>query len=56
MSAAAVEKLVWDPIDTVLPDLDGTLLDLGFDNDFWLDFIRDGNDLAGTGRAGAPRA
>ena len=37
--AAAVEKLDWDLIDTVLLDLDGTLLDLGFDNDFWLDFI-----------------
>jgi HAD superfamily hydrolase (TIGR01509 family) len=39
MSCAAVEKLDWDHIDTVLLDLDGTLLDLGFDNDFWLDFI-----------------
>jgi len=43
MSAAisndAVEKLDWSQIDTVLLDLDGTLLDLGFDNDFWLDFI-----------------
>jgi 5'-nucleotidase len=29
----------WDLIDTVLLDLDGTLLDLSFDNDFWLDFI-----------------
>jgi putative hydrolase of the HAD superfamily len=37
--SAKVEKLVWDHIDTVLLDLDGTLLDLGFDNDFWLDFI-----------------
>jgi 5'-nucleotidase len=36
---AAVEKLDWDQIDTVLLDLDGTLLDLSFDNDFWLDFI-----------------
>ena len=32
-------RLDWDHIDTVLLDLDGTLLDLGFDNDFWLDFI-----------------
>jgi 5'-nucleotidase len=43
MSAAisndAGEKLDWAQIDTVLLDLDGTLLDLGFDNDFWLDFI-----------------
>jgi GMP/IMP 5'-nucleotidase len=37
--SAAVEKLVWDHIDTVLLDLDGTLLDLAFDNDFWLEFI-----------------
>src|SRR5262249_25062480 len=36
---AKVENLLWDHIDTVLLDLDGTLLDLGFDNDFWLDFI-----------------
>jgi HAD superfamily hydrolase (TIGR01509 family) len=26
----------WDRIDTVLLDMDGTLLDLQFDNDFWL--------------------
>lgn len=39
MSSDALEKLAWDPIDTVLLDLDGTLLDLGFDNDFWLDFV-----------------
>jgi 5'-nucleotidase len=39
MSPAALEKLDWDHIDTVLLDLDGTLLDLAFDNDFWLDFI-----------------
>ncbi len=25
----------WDNIDTVLLDMDGTLLDLGFDNWFW---------------------
>jgi 5'-nucleotidase len=39
MCSAAPEKLLWDQIDTVLLDLDGTLLDLGFDNEFWLDFI-----------------
>ena len=27
----------WDSIDTVLLDMDGTLLDLHFDNYFWLD-------------------
>jgi 5'-nucleotidase len=31
--------LDWSLIDTVLLDLDGTLLDLGFDNDFWLERI-----------------
>jgi HAD superfamily hydrolase (TIGR01509 family) len=37
--ADAVENLLWAHIDTVLLDLDGTLLDLAFDNGFWLDFI-----------------
>jgi 5'-nucleotidase len=35
----AVEKPLWDLIDTVLLDLDGTLLDLAFDNHFWLELI-----------------
>tara|TARA_R110001592_G_scaffold295594_2_gene565678 strand:+ start:25295 stop:25963 length:669 start_codon:yes stop_codon:yes gene_type:complete len=29
----------WDAIDTVLLDMDGTLLDLHFDNHFWLDHL-----------------
>lgn len=29
----------WDAVDTVLLDMDGTLLDLRFDNWFWGDFI-----------------
>lgn len=29
----------WDDIDTVLLDMDGTLLDLRFDNFFWLELI-----------------
>jgi|TARA_R100000005_G_scaffold91315_1_gene63523 putative hydrolase of the HAD superfamily len=29
----------WDSIDTVLLDMDGTLLDLHFDNYFWLDHL-----------------
>lgn len=29
-------KLEWQQIDAVLLDMDGTLLDLQFDNDFWL--------------------
>jgi len=29
----------WEAIDTVLLDMDGTLLDLRFDNYFWLEFL-----------------
>lgn len=29
----------WDSIDTVMLDMDGTLLDLHFDNHFWLDHL-----------------
>ena len=35
-SAAAVD---WDGVDTVLLDMDGTLLDLRFDNWFWLSLV-----------------
>jgi HAD superfamily hydrolase (TIGR01509 family) len=31
--------LQWDHIDTVLLDMDGTLLDLHFDNHFWLVYL-----------------
>lgn len=31
--------VLWDEIDTVLVDMDGTLLDLAFDNFFWLDLV-----------------
>jgi HAD superfamily hydrolase (TIGR01509 family) len=31
--------LPWDQIDTVLLDMDGTLLDLHFDNHFWLEHL-----------------
>ncbi len=37
--ASALEKPVWSLIDTVLLDLDGTLLDLAFDNYFWREVI-----------------
>jgi HAD superfamily hydrolase (TIGR01509 family) len=36
MPLAATETPDWDRIDTVLLDLDGTLLDLAFDNYLWL--------------------
>ncbi|MCB1866065.1 MAG: GMP/IMP nucleotidase [Chromatiales bacterium] len=29
----------WNRVETVLLDMDGTLLDLGFDNHFWLEFV-----------------
>jgi len=31
--------LNWNTIDTVLLDMDGTLLDLNFDNHFWQEFV-----------------
>jgi 5'-nucleotidase len=36
----AVEKPDWAHIDTVLLDLDGTLLDLAYDNHFWLEIVQ----------------
>ena len=32
-------NLDWDQIDTILLDLDGTLLDLNFDLEFWLEYV-----------------
>lgn len=32
-------SLPWHRIDSVLLDMDGTLLDLNFDNHFWLEFV-----------------
>jgi len=29
----------WDKIETVMLDLDGTLLDLHFDNYFWQEYL-----------------
>lgn len=37
MSAASL--IEWDKVDTVLLDMDGTLLDLHFDNHFWREYI-----------------
>lgn len=36
---AAAEKPRWDHIDVVLLDMDGTLLDLRFDNYFWQELV-----------------
>jgi HAD superfamily hydrolase (TIGR01509 family) len=39
VGAASPPGLDWAAVDTVLLDLDGTLLDLAFDNHFWLERI-----------------
>jgi 5'-nucleotidase len=39
MRPAAVEKPDWAHIDTVLLDMDGTLLDLAYDNHFWQEIV-----------------
>jgi GMP/IMP 5'-nucleotidase len=39
MSSTASSPLDWERIDTVLVDMDGTLLDLAFDNFFWLELV-----------------
>ena len=31
--------LDWNQIDTILLDLDGTILDLNFDLEFWLEYV-----------------
>jgi putative hydrolase of the HAD superfamily len=31
--------IIWKEIDTVLLDMDGTLLDLHFDNYFWKEYL-----------------
>lgn len=39
MTAAAAPIVDWDTIDTVLVDMDGTLLDLNFDTFFWRELV-----------------
>lgn len=38
-SVPHISMLDWTTIDTVLLDMDGTLLDLHFDNHFWLEYL-----------------
>jgi putative hydrolase of the HAD superfamily len=39
MAKTADQAVDWQQIDTVLVDMDGTLLDLAFDNFFWLELV-----------------
>ena len=39
MSSVTNKLLNWDHVDTVLLDMDGTLLDLHFDNYFWTHYL-----------------
>jgi putative hydrolase of the HAD superfamily len=39
MSKSAKVQLPWSEIDTLLLDMDGTLLDLAYDNHFWLELV-----------------
>jgi putative hydrolase of the HAD superfamily len=39
MINSLLKMIEWNNIDTVLLDMDGTLLDLNFDNHFWLEFV-----------------
>jgi putative hydrolase of the HAD superfamily len=39
MDSSGKVQLPWSDIDTLLLDMDGTLLDLAFDNFFWLELV-----------------
>jgi HAD superfamily hydrolase (TIGR01509 family) len=39
VAGTASPRIEWHSIDTVLVDMDGTLLDLAFDNHFWLELV-----------------
>ncbi len=39
MVATSTQEISWDAINTVLLDMDGTLLDLHYDDHFWQEFL-----------------
>ena len=39
MSSSRIQTINWDKVDTVLLDMDGTLLDLHFDTYFWTQYL-----------------
>ncbi len=50
MQIADARRFDWSGVDTVLLDMDGTLLDLRFDNFFWQEFVpRRYGELKGIG-------
>jgi len=61
MAQRANAVVDWDAIDTVLVDMDGTLLDLAFDNFFWRELVprryaeRNGMSVQAAEQALAPR-
>lgn len=46
-------NIAWQEVDTVLLDMDGTLLDLAFDNYFWQKLVRSTGRRARTQPAGS---
>ena len=47
--------IAWQEVDTVLLDMDGTLLDLAFDNYFWQKLVPETWRRAGAQPAGSQR-
>jgi putative hydrolase of the HAD superfamily len=56
MRLTAAASIDWERIDTVLVDMDGTLLDLAFDNFFWLELLPEHYAEAHGCSVGAARA
>jgi putative hydrolase of the HAD superfamily len=56
MPQTASELIDWDRVDTVLIDMDGTLLDLAFDNIFWHELVPEHYAARNGCSVGAARA